>query len=302
MLSTSTAQLRMPAVLRLIRVQQWVKNLFLFIPIFFAGQFFTNTAALVHLGFGFLAFSFIASAIYVINDYQDVEDDRKHPVKKFRPLAAGEIGTQTAILITAILFVTGFGIAWFLDGWFMVILGTYFIFNISYSMGLKDFPLIDIFIIALGFLFRTVAGGVVAAVPVSQWLMIMVFLLALFLALAKRRDDIVLHLASGKRMRKSVKNYNLEFLGACLTMVAGIIIVAYLMYTISDEVITRMGTPYLYFTSVFVIAGLMRYLQITMVENDSGSPTRILYKDRFIRATIILWIISFYVIIYLPDF
>lgn len=302
MLTTSTGSLRMPAVLRLIRVQQWVKNLFLFLPIFFAGQLFSNATALLNVCFGFLAFSFIASAIYVINDYQDIEEDRNHPVKKFRPLAAGEISTQFAVVITAVLFIAGFGIAWFLDVWFIAILGTYFVFNVAYSMGLKDFPLIDIFIIALGFLFRTVAGGVVAGVPVSQWLIIMVFLLALFLALAKRRDDIVLHLSSGKRMRKSVKNYNLEFLGACLTMVSGIIIVAYLMYTISGEVIMRLGTPHLYFTSVFVIAGLMRYLQITMVDNDSGSPTRILYKDRFIRATIILWIISFYVIIYLPEF
>lgn len=302
MLTTSTGVIRMPILLRLIRVKQWVKNLFLFLPIFFAGQLFTNVSGLLQVCLGFLSFSFIASAIYVINDYQDIEDDRQHPVKKHRPLAAGEISTKAALLTSVVLFVAGFSIAWFLDWLFMAILATYFIFNLSYSMGLKDFPLVDIFIIALGFLFRTLAGGVVASIPVSQWLMIMVFLLALFLALAKRRDDIVLSNSSGKNIRKSVKNYNLEFLGACLTMVAGIIIVAYIMYTISEEVSTRLGTAYLSMTSIFVIAGLMRYLQITMVHNDSGSPTKILYKDGFIRGTIIAWIISFYILIYLPEF
>lgn len=300
MIPTSVAMTRVPVVLRLIRVQQWVKNLFLFLPIFFAGQLFNNASALLQLCLGFLSFSFIASAIYIMNDYQDREEDRLHPVKKTRPLASGEISVQAAAVILTVLFISGFFIAWFLGAWFLVILSFYFIFNISYSFGLKNFPLLDIFIIALGFLFRTLAGGVAADIPVSQWLMIMVFLLALFLALAKRRDDIVLAIASGRQMRKSVKNYNLEFLGSCLTMVAGIIIVAYIMYTISPDVTSRLGSPHIYITSVFVIAGLMRYLQITMVENNSGSPTKILYKDTFIRATVLSWIIAFYIIIYLP--
>lgn len=301
MLSTKSGFLSFSAVFRLIRVKQWVKNLFLFLPIFFAGQLFTNVTGLWQLMIGFLSFSFIASSIYVINDYQDIEEDRQHPIKKHRPLAAGEISTQSAVVIACFFLLSGFAMAWFLGGWFLAILGTYFVFNLSYSMGLKNFPLIDIFIIALGFLFRTLAGGVVASVPVSQWLMIMIFLLALFLALAKRRDDVVLSQASGKSMRKSVRNYNLEFLGSSLTMVAGIIIVAYIMYTISDEVMQRLGTSYLSITSIFVIAGLMRYLQITMVHNDSGSPTKILYKDSFILVTVIAWIISFYIILYLPE-
>lgn len=301
MLSPSVGFFKISAALRLIRPQQWVKNLFLFLPIFFAGQLFSHLTGLLHLGFGFLAFSFIASAIYIINDYQDIEEDRRHPVKKHRPLAAGTISVKLALALFFLLFITGFTIAYFLNSWFMMVLGLYFIFNLSYSMGLKNFPLLDIFIIALGFLLRTIAGGLVAGIPVSQWLMIMVFLLALFLALAKRRDDIVLRMAGGGQMRKSVKNYNLEFLGSCLTMVAGIIIVSYIMYTISEEVTHRLGSPYIYLTSIFVIAGLMRYLQITMVENDSGSPTRILYKDNFIRITVISWIISFYILIYLPE-
>lgn len=283
------------------RPHQWVKNLFLFLPIFFAGELFSHLTGLLNLFFGFLAFSFIASSIYIINDYQDIEEDQQHPVKKSRPLASGAVSVTVAFTLLTFLFIAGFGIAFFLDIWFLVVLGVYFVFNLSYSMGLKNVPLIDLFIISLGFLLRTLAGGVVAGILVSQWLMIMVFLLALFLALAKRRDDIVLQMSEGRQMRKSVKNYNLEFLGACLTMVAGIIIVSYIMYAISPAVTLRLGSSYIYLTSIFVVAGLMRYLQIAMVENDSGSPTRILYKDKFIRITIMAWIISFYILIYLPE-
>ena len=126
----------------------------------------------------------------------------------------------------------------------------------------------------------------------------MIFLLALFLAIAKRRDDVVLGADSGVLIRKSVRNYNLEFVNACMTMIAGIIVVAYLMYTISDEVVVRLG-EHLVYTSVFVIAGLMRYLQITLVEKNSGSPTKILYKDSFIQVTLMGWILSFFWLIYL---
>ena len=170
--------------------------------------------------------------------------------------------------------------------------------NVGYSLGLKHISILDIMMIAFGFLLRTVAGGLVADVPISQWLVIMIFLLALFLALAKRRDDLLVGKSSGQLMRRSVENYNIEYVNACLTVLAGIIIVSYLMYTISDEVVTRLG-DHLYFTSVFVIAGMMRYLQIALVENNSGSPTKLLYSDRFLQATLLAWIISFFVLIYL---
>jgi len=151
--------------------------------------------------------------------------------------------------------------------------------------------------IASGFLLRTVGGGVVADVAISQWLIIMIFLLALFMAIAKRRDDLIIGEDSGVLMRKSVKNYNLDFVNSCMTMIASVIVVAYLMYTISDEVVARLGNNLVY-TSVFVIAGLMRYLQITLVEKNSGSPTKLLYKDSFIKIVLAGWILSFFWLIY----
>ncbi len=192
-------------------------------------------------------------------------------------------------------------IGWYLAEKFLFILGIYFILNLGYSFGLKTIPILDIIIVAVGFVLRVKGGAIIAHVGVSEWLTIMIFLLALFMAIGKRRDDVLLKLASGTDMRKSIKGYNLEFLNVLLALVCAVIVVAYFMYTMSPEVLQRMGTYRLYYTCLFVLAGIIRYLQIIYVKAASGSPTKILYKDRFIQATIILWIASFYIIIYLKD-
>src|SRR5215467_6143064 len=279
---------------KLLRVKDWAKNLFLFIPLFFSGQLF-DSSKFYSLALGFFAFSFVASSIYIINDYRDIEDDRKHPEKSKRPLAAGTIKKSTAIIICIILLIAGFGLSYLANTRlkFSFILAIYFFLNLAYSLGLKAFPILDIFIVAAGFVLRIKAGSVIAFIQVSEWLNIMVFLLALFMATAKRRDDILLKIASGQDMRKSVKDYNLEYLSTILSLMCAVIIVAYFMYTMSPEVIVRMGTYRLYYTCIFVIAGVMRYLQIIFVQGKAGSPTNILYKDRFIQIVILLWISSF---------
>jgi hypothetical protein len=139
---------------------------------------------------------------------------------------------------------------------------------------------------------------VIAFVPLSEWVIIMVFLLAVFMAIGKRRDDVLLKLSSGTDMRKSIKGYNLELLNVLLALVCAVIVVAYFMYTMSPETVKVMGTTRLYYTCVFVLAGIMRYLQIIYVSTDSGSPTKILYKDRFIQITLLLWIASYILLLY----
>ncbi|WP_343307506.1 decaprenyl-phosphate phosphoribosyltransferase [Chitinophaga niabensis] len=285
--------------LKLLRPKHWAKNLFLFIPLFFFGEIFNGQKLLVVL-YGFICFSLLASSIYIINDYRDIEADRSHPVKSKRPLAAGTVSKSAALIIFALLVLIGFGIAYSIDQKFTFILGLYFVLNLAYSFGLKNISILDIFIVAIGFVLRIKAGGAVANIPVSEWLMLMVFLLALFMAIAKRRDDVVLKIASGKDLRIASKGYNMDFLNTSLALVSAVIIVAYLMYTMDQVTMARFKTYRLYYTSIFVIAGLMRYLQIAYVDNNTGSPTSILYKDRFIQITILLWILSFYVIIYLP--
>ncbi|MFM9909758.1 MAG: UbiA prenyltransferase family protein [Chitinophagaceae bacterium] len=291
----------MVEIIKLLRVKDWAKNLFLFVPAFFAGKFFdlNNIKA---LSGGFLAFSFLASSIYIVNDYRDIEDDRKHPKKCRRPLAAGTVNKTTGLIIAIFLFAAGTILGFLLDqsGKFLFLLGIYYVLNLGYSFGLKKISIVDIMIVAAGFVLRVKGGGVLGQIDTSEWLTIMTFLLALFMAIGKRRDDVILKLSTGTDMRKAIKGYTLDYLNIVLGLVCAVIIVAYINYTVSGALYKEFGHR-LYYTSLFVIAGVMRYLQIIFVLNNSGSPTDILYKDRFIQLTLLLWVLSFFVILYLKD-
>jgi decaprenyl-phosphate phosphoribosyltransferase len=287
------------SIAKLIRVKHWVKNLFLFIPSFFAGHLFKSQELLMVL-IGAFAFSLVASGVYILNDYKDREVDRVHPRKKLRPLASGEVKTSTALVLMVLLIGSGLVIAASLQIVFFYLLSAYLILNLGYSFGLKHIPILDLFIVALGFLIRIYSGGVIADLPITHWLSLMVLLLALFLILAKRRDDLLI---SGKNknghvIRKSTQKYNLVYINSCVTLLSAVMVVAYIMYTVSPEVTQRFKSDYLFMTTIFVIAGIMRYLQIVFVEKNSGSPTNIFIRDKFILATIAGWILSFYFIIY----
>ncbi|MEO8110606.1 MAG: decaprenyl-phosphate phosphoribosyltransferase [Ginsengibacter sp.] len=286
--------------INLLRPKDWAKNLFLYIPVFFAGQAF-NAPVLLKILQGFACFCLVASSIYILNDYRDIEEDRRHPVKRNRALASGAINKNAAIIIAVLLFCAGFSWAWLIRDKFFFVLFIYFLLNAGYSFGLKKIAILDILIIAIGFVLRVKAGAVIGRIGLSEWLTIMIFLLALFLAIGKRRDDVLIKLDSGNEMRKAIKGYNLEFINVALSLICAVTIVAYFMYTMSDEVMTRLGTYRLYYTCLFVMAGILRYLQIIFVNHDSESPVKILYKDRFIQVTILLWIVSFYIILYMKD-
>lgn len=287
----------LPATIRLIRVRQWVKNLFLFIPTFFAGHLF-RVHEMLTVAYGALAFSLVASAVYVVNDIRDRHVDRLHPTKRFRPIASGEIGTISARILVVFLTTAGLLLSASLNISFLYLLTAYLLMNLAYSFGLKHVPILDLFIVSIGFLMRVYSGGVIAGLPVTNWLSIMILLLALFLIIAKRRDDLLINAKSGSVIRKSTEAYNLDFINSCITLVSAVTIVAYIMYTMSPAVTERFQSDYLFITTIFVIAGMMRYLQIIFVENRSGSPSRIFVKDKFILATIAGWIICFYLIIY----
>jgi 4-hydroxybenzoate polyprenyltransferase len=288
------------AYLALIRPKDWAKNLFLFVPLFFSGRLFDQELYPL-LVLGTIAFCFAASSIYILNDYRDIEEDKKHPVKFKRPLASGAVSRGTAIVLWALLFAGALAAGYAISNKFLFIICLYLALNLAYSFGLKTIPILDIIIVATGFVLRIKGGAVIAKVGLSEWLTIMVFLLALFMAIGKRRDDVLLKLSSGTDMRKSVKGYNIEYLNVVLGLVCAVIVVAYLMYTMSPEVVNRMGTHRLFYTCLPVLAGIMRYLQIIFVQAASGSPTKILYKDRFIQAALLLWIAGFYLIIYMKD-
>lgn len=286
--------------IKLLRPSHYTKNLFLFLPLFFAGKLY-ELETLWKVGLGVLCFSLMASVVYILNDIQDVELDRSHPEKSKRPIASGKISVAWARITAIILFLGTSALAWWLLPEFLLVLGIYFIMNLLYSFKLKQISVVDITIIAVGFLLRVIAGGLLAQVEVSHWILIMTFLLALFLGLAKRRDDVLIYLDSGKRMRKALEGYNLEFINSSMVLMAGVVIVAYIMYTISPEVIERTGAENLYITSVFVILGIMRYLQITFVQNKSGNPVKILLKDLVLQAILVGWVLAFFLILYVEN-
>lgn len=279
--------------LKLMRVHHWVKNLFIFMPLFFSFQF-KDISLLIANVLSFIGFSFLASAIYIINDWCDHEDDKLHPEKRHRPIASGAVTSKEAFVLLVVLFmlciVVYAGVLKNMKALYLVM--GYFILNILYSIKLKRIPIIDISIVAIGFVIRVFIGGIVIDTPLSQWLIIMTFLLALLLALGKRRDDVIIYEKTGNKTRKSIDGYNLNFTNAGITIITAVILIAYIMYTMSDEIIMRNGDN-LYLTSVFVIIGLLRYLLIIFVEEKSGSPTMILFKDHFLHIIILMWLMSF---------
>ncbi|MBO4654905.1 MAG: decaprenyl-phosphate phosphoribosyltransferase [Bacteroidales bacterium] len=289
----------------LIRPQQWVKNFFIFLPMFFFGSILDSYCWRACI-MAFIAFSLIASSIYCLNDIMDVEADRRHPKKRNRPIASGKISIKAAYIIMGICIVLSYTTLicanyynFFDNGNLVITFCTlYLLMNIAYSLKLKSIAIVDVFIIALGFVFRIFTGGFAAGIPISHWIILLTFLLALFLALSKRRDDVLLYNNTGEKARDNILRYNVSFLNQTTSIVASITMVCYIMYTVSEEVVLRTGTPYLYITSIFVLAGIIRYLQITVVDAKSGSPTKILLKDRFIQLCILCWGLLFIYILY----
>lgn len=289
--------LQLSSIIKLMRPHQYIKNLFIFLPLFFAMKI-TDLSLLTNGIIAFIAFSLTASAIYTLNDYHDIEEDREHPKKKNRPLASGDISKSQAIIIMAVLGITGFSLMATLSLKAVGIISAYVTMNVAYSFYLKHIAILDVTIIALGFVLRLFIGSAVTGIPLSMWIVLITFLLALFMALAKRRDDVLIYLDTGKKMRKVIDGYNLQFLDTAMAIMASVVIVAYTIYTTSPEVVARINSNYLYLTSFFVILGIMRYLQVAFVFKDSGSPTKIVLKDRFMQLTLIGWVLTFIWILY----
>lgn len=284
-------------VLKLIRIKHWVKNSFILSPLFFAAKL-DDIQLLKNAVLAFLSFSLIASTVYVLNDYLDREDDRKHKTKKFRPLASGTIKPGVGLSIASICFGVGVGLIYYLPSESLWVVSIYFTLNVLYSFKLKRVPIIDFIIVALGFVIRVIFGSLVCHIFLTHWIILMVFLVALFMAIAKRRDDVRIYELHNKVNRAVVKHYNLEFMNANIIIVAAITMVAYLMFTTIPHSNAPYSQDYLYVTFLWVLLGFMRYLQIIFVFEAAGSPVSIFYRDRFMQVVIILWIINFGLLIY----
>lgn len=289
--------MKLASIIKLMRLHQYIKNLFIFLPLFFAMKI-ADTGLLSNAFIAFIAFSLTASAIYTLNDYHDIEEDRQHPKKKDRPLASGAISKSQAIIIMSVLFCAGFTLMALLSFKATGVLAAYVAMNVAYSFSLKHVSIVDVNIIAIGFVLRLFIGSVVTDIHLSKWIVIMTFLLALFMALAKRRDDVLIFLDTGKRMRKVIDGYNLQFLDTAMAIMASVVIVAYTLYTASPEVEAKFNSEYLYLTAFFVILGVMRYLKIAFVHKNSGSPTKIVSTDRFMQLILLGWVATFTWILY----
>ncbi len=291
----------MKNIFLLLRPQQWMKNGFVFLPLFFSGNL-CNTSMLLQAFVAFLAYSLAASSVYCFNDIYDREADRLHPKKRLRPVASGAVSVAKAYVLMLFtlflsLLVAFSGLIAWREAYFII--GFYYVMNLAYCIRLKQIALVDVVIIAVGFVLRVVLGGAVTGIALSHWIVVMTFLLALFLAFAKRRDDVVLYENTGVLPRRNVNRYNLQFMNQTIAVIASITLVAYMMYTVSDEVMERLGSHRIYVTAIFVLMGILRYMQLTIVDVKSGSPTKVLMHDHFIQACIVGWGISFLVLIYL---
>jgi 4-hydroxybenzoate polyprenyltransferase len=284
------------------RVEQWVKNLFVFTALFFSGNIF-HTNQLLASVFAFIVFSLTASSIYILNDYMDIDADKKHPEKCKRPLASGEISKPSARLLFLILLSFSIGLIFLgqqylhFSMWkFSAIIAFYFLMNMAYTFKLKHVAIVDITIIAIGFVLRVLAGGYASGIPISQWAILLTFVLALVLAIGKRRGELINAKISGKT-RKALDGYNVLFADISLSISVTLGIVSYLMFTVTPEIQEKFGQK-VFYTVIFVLFAFLRYLQQTLVYNRTESPTKIVYKDRYIQLTILFWVFSFLFLIY----
>lgn len=292
---------RYASVIKIIRPHQWIKNAFVFLPMFFGGSL-TDTADITASAITFVAFCFAASAIYCFNDIFDVEADRRHPVKCHRPIASGAVSTQQAYVLMGLMLGLAAGSIGLLPSHKAdvgLIIAGYVALNIAYCARLKDYAIIDVCTVAFGFVLRIIAGGVATEVVPSRWLVLMTFLLTLFLSFAKRRDDVLRMQQTGEPPRKNTSRYNLTFINQAITITAAVTLVCYILYTVSPEVTGRLHNDYIYLTTIFVIIGLLRYIQIAVVDEKSGDPTKVMLHDRFTQLVVAAWILTFLFIIYL---
>lgn len=288
--------------IQLLRPLQWLKNTFVFAPIFFSsnmlkGEFFWPTFVV------FASFCLISSSIYCFNDLRDVDADRMHPKKCKRPIASGAVSIMGGYVMMLICTIGALAILPLSQSpnlpYLYLIIGAYWVMNITYCLQLKRYALIDVTIIAIGFVMRVLIGGLTTDIWISHWLVLMTFLVTLFLAFTKRNDDYRIYEQTGLKPRISISGYNKTFINEATAIVASVTMVCYIMYTMSEDVITRLGTRYVYLTSGWVLAGMLRYLQNMIVFGLSGSPTKSLVKDHFIQFCVLGWLVSFFVIIYL---
>jgi 4-hydroxybenzoate polyprenyltransferase len=285
------------ALIKTMRPRQWPKNGFIFFGLIFDKQLFIFDQFLQTLA-GFALFCLISSAVYLFNDIADVEADRNHPEKKFRPIPSGQLPVSVALAATALLIIIALPLAYLLSEWFALVLAVYLVNNVLYSRWLKHVPILDVLILSTGFVLR-VAAGVILISPVerfSPWLYMITVLFSLYIVLGKRRAELNLLAQDASAHRKVFDGYTLPLLDQYITIVSGMTIVAYSLYTFSAPNLPANHTMML--TIPFVVYGIFRYLQLIQTGHAAGAPDEVALKDRSLQATVLLWGLTVIAIFY----
>ncbi|MEK4527932.1 decaprenyl-phosphate phosphoribosyltransferase [Paenibacillus sp. FSL H8-0104] len=273
-------------LIRLLRPKQWTKNLLLFAALLFSFEEIRTETILATL-LGFILFSLVAGCVYILNDFVDRDRDRQHPVKRYRPMASGQVNPSHALLFGIILLILSVGTAFMMNPLFGVLCIVYFLLNVSYSFVLKHLVILDMMTIAAGFVLRAIAGGVLIHVPFTPWFLICTMLLSLFLAIGKRRNELTLLEGNTGSHRKVLDNYSITLLDQFNTIVTTATIISYSLFTFTSD-----RTIHLMWTIPLVIYGMFRYLYLIHMKNQGGSPDRVLFEDKPILITVMLYVIS----------
>ncbi|MGZ9586644.1 decaprenyl-phosphate phosphoribosyltransferase [Paenibacillus marinisediminis] len=274
-----------------LRPKQWSKNLLIFAAPLFSFDAVTPTA-LVNSFAGFFLLCFVSGCVYILNDYIDREADRNHPEKRYRPMASGQLNPKIALTFGAFLLIGSLIISYILNPLFTVLLAVYFCMNVAYSIKLKHIVIIDIMIIAAGFVLRAIAGGLVIHVPFTPWFLLCTMLLSLFLAIGKRRHELLLLNNETGTHRKVLEHYSIELLDQLSGIVTTATIICYSIFTFTSD-----HSIHLMWTIPLVIYGIFRYLYLIHIEKKGGSPDKILFEDRHILVTVILYVISVIIVL-----
>ena len=288
---------KMRSIVITMRLRQWFKNIFLFVGLVFSHNLFEIELFMRVFG-GFIVFCLAASSIYIFNDIHDRESDRKHPEKCLRPLAEGTLQVSDAyvasVVLAAIVFITAF----IMNRTFFVILLAYFILNVAYSLKIKQMVILDIMLIASGFVLRILAGTTLAGVAPSDWLIICTITLSLFLGFSKRRNELILLGENAGYQRKVLNEYSLHFLDQMISVVTACTVMSYILYTVSPETVDRFGTKNLIISVPFVLFGVFRYLYLIYLKKAIENPIDLILKDLPSLLNILLWFSTVVVIIY----
>ena len=286
------------AILRLLRPQQWVKNVFLIAPLIFSKHLF-NPDYLLTTVLALVVFSLVSSSVYIINDIADREADRQHPIKKNRPIASGQISIPQAVVTFLVILAAVVLAGRNLDLKFQLVVLIYFVLNLSYSFGLKRVILVDVFVIAAGYMLRVLAGAYAIAVLISPWLVLCTLFVSVFLAISKRRGELMLAKNTvGYVGRAVLQQYDMALIDQLMTIAAAGMAISYALYTVAERTVTIFGTDNLIFTTVFVLFGIFRYLFLVRRKENDDDPAHVLITDWAMVFNVIAWFASCIVIIY----